>query len=78
MKLLEEWNSNNNYNTRVENIRNGLGPFLGGTGINLEKDVTVFNDGDFDKLTGSSGQDWFFFDLGADDVTDKKGNEAEN
>jgi hypothetical protein len=29
-------------------------------------DTTVFDDGDVDKLTGASGQDWFF--IGSNDV----------
>ena len=38
----------------------------------------MFDDDDFDKLTGSSGRDWYFADLSEDQITDKKGNEELN
>ena len=78
LALLDEWNSGRTYPDRVSNIRTGAGPILGGTGFMLVKGVTVFDDGEFDKLTGSSGRDWFFFDPGEDDVTGKKAFEEAN
>lgn len=74
LAVLDEWNSRRSYSDRVSNVRTGAGPILGGTGYMLEKGVTVFDDGDFDKLTGSSGMDWFFFDPDEDDATDRKDN----
>jgi hypothetical protein len=78
LALLDEWNSGRSYSDRVDNIRTGSGPILGGTGYMLAKGVTVFDDGESDKLTGSSGMDWFFFDPDEDDATDRKGAEEAN
>ena len=78
MKLSEEWNSARSYNMRVNNIGNASGPILGGTSVAFEKGVEVFDDGDFDRLTGSSGRDWFFADLAEDQITNKNGNEQLN
>jgi hypothetical protein len=78
LALLDEWNSDGSYADRVDNIRTGSGPFLGGTGYMLAKGVTVFDDGEFDRLTGSSGLDWFFFDPDEDDANDKRKFEEMN
>jgi hypothetical protein len=74
LALLDEWNSERSYSNRVGNVRTGAGPILGGTGYMLKRGVTVFDDGDFDRLTGSSGLDWFLFDPDEDDATDRKEN----
>jgi PKD repeat protein len=65
--ILEEWNSERDYATRIANIQGtGTGPrlnenyFLKTTGA----DATVFDDGVVDRLIGSSGIDWFFAGLG--------------
>ena len=77
LALLNEWASDTDYDQRVDNVRNGAGS-LAGTGIRLESGVTVMDDDDEDVLTGSSGQDWFFFDPLLDKVTGQKKDEAEN
>ena len=59
--ILAEWSSNSDYATRVNNLRTGSGPTLGG--VALEAGVTVFDDDARDKLKGSRGRDWFFADL---------------
>src|SRR5262249_11827547 len=75
--LLAEWASGRDYATRVANLRGeGAGPRLNGAFFLTVAcpDATVFDDGDADKLTGSSGQDWFFANLdGAtlDTITDR-------
>jgi Ca2+-binding RTX toxin-like protein len=78
MSLLNEWSTASvPYSTRVDNLRNGSGT----SGLKLKKGgpgATVFDDGDFDRLTGSAGLDWFFFDLAEDSVTDKMNGERAN
>jgi hypothetical protein len=37
----------------------------------LQADVTVFDDGAQDQLTGSAGQDWFFANIFGPGVLDK-------
>lgn len=72
--LLEEWSSDRSYLERVENIRSGIGPVLTGTNVKLAKGDTTDDDGECDRLTGSSGLDWYFFDLVEDDCTDRRDN----
>lgn len=75
MSILAEWsNATLPYATRVNKLGNGTGT----SGLKLKKSETVFDDGDFDKLTGSAGLDWFFFSLTQDDATDKKNSEQAN
>jgi hypothetical protein len=52
------WNSDDDYTTRVNTIRSGNGPILGG--LNLQIDTTVLDDGISDELAGGEGRDWFF------------------
>jgi RTX calcium-binding nonapeptide repeat (4 copies) len=61
--VLAEWTSARDYATRLANLRGE------GTGARLNGDIvltvdcpqaTVFDDEDADRLTGSSGLDWFF------------------
>ncbi len=68
-----EWTSNHDLATRLNNI-SGNAPSadrLNGDHFFKVGD-TVLDDSDQDKLTGSSGDDWFFFDLDLDRVTDLK------
>jgi hypothetical protein len=44
----------------------------------LRPKMVIGGDDDADKLTGSSGEDWFFFQLGEDTATDVKRELAEN
>ncbi len=76
-----EWESANDYDQRVANLRNGSGAnndrlndreFLAGRERNTQ--TTVFNDfGQIDVLMGEAGQDWFFLarGFGDDDVDDR-------
>ena len=58
--LLAEWNSERDFETRINNLKDGSGS---DDRLNdsyfLQKGVTVFDDGDRDHMTGSSGRDWF-------------------
>jgi hypothetical protein len=59
---MAEWTSPNDYATRIANLLGtGSGPSFGNR-LNgnyfLQADVTVFDDGAQDQLTGSAGQDW--------------------
>jgi hypothetical protein len=77
LALLDEWNSGDDYPTRVANLRDP-DVLPDGTLIALladEEDTpgTVHDDGAPDKLTGSSGLDWYFFDPDDDD-TDRQDN----
>jgi Ca2+-binding RTX toxin-like protein len=62
--LLLEWNSNRSYNQRVNNVRNGTGPILGGTGVRLLRGLTVSNDFDADDAYGGGELDYFIGDPG--------------
>lgn len=76
--IMNEWNSAASYTTRVADLRTGLGPVLGGTGIRLEKGVTVLDEDDVDLLHGGAGGDWFLFDTALDVLQNRKPNEAGN
>jgi uncharacterized delta-60 repeat protein len=72
--VLAEWNSGRTYSQRVNNIRDGSGSLIRLNGlIFLTPDLTVFDDGARDVLSGDTGTDWFFFndDAGVKDkITD--------
>ncbi len=92
--IMQEWNSTRSYAQRVYNLSNGTGGSgldsstfsnrANGNYMLIGDDVigqTVFTDNEVDKLTGSSGADWFFANLVADNggaldtATDKAGTE---
>jgi Ca2+-binding RTX toxin-like protein len=61
--LLAEWVSVNAYDTRITNLRAGVGA----PAVSLEATVNVLNDaGEVDSLVGGNGADWYFGAL--DDV----------
>jgi hypothetical protein len=68
LALLEDWDSDRIDEQRGASVRAGSGPVLSGAGCQLLEDVTGFNDGDADKLEGTAGIDWFFFDPLEDDA----------
>jgi Ca2+-binding RTX toxin-like protein len=71
--ILSEWSSGRDYATRVANLSGtGTGPRLNGD--TFLTNLTVLDDGVQDKLTGSSGLDWFWA-LGQDTITDRKPGE---
>jgi hypothetical protein len=57
MSLLAEWNSTNDYATRLNNLENGTGLT---NGYFLQPDSSVFDDGNANVLDGGPGQDLFF------------------
>lgn len=77
LALLKDWNSGDDYPTRVTRLRTGV-LLADGIAVKLEKETTVLDDEDEDQLTGSSGLDWFFFDPGLDGAANKAGDEAGN
>jgi fibronectin-binding autotransporter adhesin len=83
--IMNEWTSSRSYTERVANLQGcGSGSAwanrLNGN-VYLQVDganATVQDDGAKDKLTGSSGRDWFFANLSGglrDTLTDAAGNE---
>ena len=75
--ILAEWTSGRDYPTRIANLRgDGSGPRLNADFYLKAQgaDATVFDDDDAndDKLSGDSGRDWFFANLGhhKDRITD--------
>ena len=72
---MDEWNSTSSQATRRSNIKTGGG--LNGTV--LLNAATVHDDLHQDRLTGSSGLDWFFANLSGgsflDIITDQSGSE---
>ena len=61
LQILDEWSSGRSFLERTTNILDGTGPILGGTGLALEQDVTVFDDEDVDAVFNANGQDWLEF-----------------
>ncbi|HEY1381676.1 MAG TPA: pre-peptidase C-terminal domain-containing protein [Gemmataceae bacterium] len=61
--ILAEWSSGRSYEHRIANLR-GVGNGTRDNGNVFLKvsgpEVTVFDDGDADELTGGTGRDWFF------------------
>jgi len=76
--ILKECTSSRSYDSRVANLRNGLGPVLAPSGTKLKRGVTVFDDLDVDKLYGGTNLDWLLFDLNSDLAYNKKATEAVN
>ena len=81
--VMAEWTSDRTYAARVANLRgSGAGPRgNGGTCLQVSgPDVTVFDDGAVDVLTGNSGSDWFFAHrsggVALDLITDLGGSEV--
>jgi PKD repeat protein len=75
--IISEWASSRDYATRVANIRGtGSGTRLNGFCFLTSggSSPTVLDDGEADVLTGASGQDWFFLDVG-DSITDERSSE---
>jgi trimeric autotransporter adhesin len=67
LSILAEWQSANDYETRVSHLRNGGG--TNGT-HKLVWGTTVNDDSAADSLTGGAGLDWFFANLGPGGVLD--------
>lgn len=68
--IAEEWNSNGDYLTRIDHLRNGSGAILSGSGVTLAASGpgrTVFDDGSRDILFGNQALDWFFADVDDDE-----------
>jgi Ca2+-binding RTX toxin-like protein len=62
-EILETWTHRDlTYAQRISKL--ACGPFA------LNR-ATVFDDGDYDQLTGAAGNDWFFIGL-KDKITDRK------
>jgi ELWxxDGT repeat protein/autotransporter-associated beta strand protein len=65
--ILAEWTSGRDYPTRIANLRGkGSGPRLNADFYLMTHgtEATVFDDDADDKLSGDSGRDWFFANLG--------------
>ena len=56
------------YRDRITKLTSGNGPAL----LTRGNTAIVCSDGENDVLTGSAGQDWFFFDKDRDRATDLK------
>ncbi len=67
-----EWTSARNFQTRVNNLRDGTGSADRLNGAYFLNASTVHDDGVQDVLTGSSGQDWFLFNEDGDGDPTKK------
>ena len=82
--ILAEWTSARSYEDRIDNLLNGTGPLLAGTGTKLVTTgpgQTVFDDAEKDKLKGDQDRDAFFADLDGldnddDEIKDQKADET--
>lgn len=62
--IMNEWSRTDaDFATRVNNLKNGVGP----NGSFIVNEFTVHDDKSSDILTGSQGQDWLLFNLNLDD-----------
>ena len=69
--MLDEWNSADSYDVRIDRIRRGTNDIP-------PLDITnVFDDHATDVLTGGDGQDWFFT-ASDDKITDRNKGEVVN
>ncbi len=74
--VLDEWNSKRNFTQRVRNLTDGTGSADRlNANYYLIRSVTILDDHFSDTLTGDSGQDWFFYNLALDQVTDQSSKE---
>jgi uncharacterized protein (TIGR03118 family) len=58
LQILDEWTSNDSFNTRVMKLSTGAG------GLPVLDSTTVLDDGVVDHLVGGPGQNWFFAGAG--------------
>jgi Ca2+-binding RTX toxin-like protein len=86
-QIMAEWTSSRSYLSRVKNLKGiGQGSPVFASRLNgnifLKKnpprEATVFDDDARDKLTGSSGNDWFLFDHPMDELLDWAAGEQKN
>lgn len=78
--ILEMWTANGSYEDRIGALRktdNTDGVFLTGAS-STSSESTVLDDGAADKLTGTSGRDWFFADELSDSITGRAADELLN
>jgi Ca2+-binding RTX toxin-like protein len=67
LKVLTEWGSSKDYDTRVSDLRTGAG------GVPVLNSTTVFTDSSAtDTLRGQQGMDWFFANLARDVLVDRQ------
>ena len=70
--IMAEWTSDRVHEVRVANLINGSGSSDRQNGNTFLNSKTVTDDNEKDVLTGSSGEDWFFFNPANDRATDLK------
>ena len=75
-KIMEEWNSGDEYPLRVDHLR-GIVPG-GANGFYFLNSSTVLDDGAVDRMTGSAGRDWFLGNLSQDEFSDQGKGELDN
>jgi Ca2+-binding RTX toxin-like protein len=79
-QVMAEWKSSHSYADRVANIQNGSGAAARLNGnVFITPDITAFDDGASDTLSGTSGQDLFIINADgatADVITDLKSSET--
>lgn len=77
LSLRAEWTTDRDYEQRINNLRDGTGPILAGTGIRLNASgpgANVSDDSERDRLLGGSGSDWYFAQLAGKDDDDQVKN----
>jgi hypothetical protein len=75
LAILSEWKrTDEDYATRISNLRNGTGA----NGSTVLTSSTVRNDTVVDSLTGGAGQEWFWATLSQDVLSDRTADEIVN
>jgi PKD repeat protein len=74
--IMDEWTSARSFAQRVDNLVHGTSSNRANGNVLLQNGTTVVDDSDVDRLTGSSGSDWFFFSDSQDTATDLHSDEV--
>ncbi len=72
--IFHEWQSGDDYNTRITKILAGVGSSVTGQ---LAYGTTVFDDGASSSLAGAAGTEWFFVGT-LDNIVDRQPGERKN
>ncbi len=64
LAIQAQWNVRATRATRIASLRDGTGSVVQPLGVSLQKDATVFDDGEVDAVFGQGNVDWVFGEPG--------------